>query len=108
MRAFQVFVEEVFHALDQLGPLPRPIPLRLCLNDVERGQHCADHRLPLERVNRLVSVIAADAWWAEAVAQQLAGCEIEEAMRVIHDAAALIVDPDGAIHHVNGYEEYLA
>jgi thiamine biosynthesis lipoprotein ApbE len=64
--------------------------------------------LPLERVNRLVSVIAADAWWAEAVAQQLAGCEIEEAMRVIHDAAALIVDPDGAIHHVNGYEEYLA
>ena len=76
----------------------------------ERAHHLIDPLtgLPHERVAALVSVVAADAWWAEAVTKQIVGVDPARAGDLLQDASALMVSDDGTIHHVGGMEEYLA
>jgi thiamine biosynthesis lipoprotein len=62
--------------------------------------------VPYDRMARLVSVLAADAWWAEASTKQIAGLVPAQAAGVLIEAAALIVDADGEHHAVNGIEAY--
>ena len=62
--------------------------------------------LPYERMAQLVSVIAADAWWADAATKQIAGLAPEQAAGVLIEASALIVDANGDHHAVNGIEAY--
>ena len=57
-----------------------------------------------------VSVLAAEAWWAEVLAKAafLAGPEAGAALIDEHGAAALLIDDDGATHHAGAMETFLA
>lgn len=62
--------------------------------------------LPCARIARLVSVVAAEAWWAEVCTKQIAGLEPKSAEGVLFEAAAVIVDPFGTTHLLSGMEKY--
>jgi FAD:protein FMN transferase len=64
--------------------------------------------LPYESMAKLISVIAADAWWAEASTKQIAGVPVEEAAGLLTEAAALVVDRGNSIHMLNDWERYAA
>ena len=64
--------------------------------------------LPYSSIARLISCVAAEAWWAEACTKQIAGLDPEEAAGVLVEAAALIVDASGETHLLRGMEEYAA
>jgi thiamine biosynthesis lipoprotein len=64
--------------------------------------------LPYGSMARLISVIAADAWWAEASTKQIAGVPVADAAGLLTEAAALVVADDGSMHMINGWERYTA
>lgn len=64
--------------------------------------------LPYPSVARLLSVVAADAWWAEVCTKQIAGLTPQEATGLLRNASALMVDASGVTHLLRGMEEYAA
>ena len=78
-----------------------------------RGDETAHHLLdpvtggPHVEPAALITVVAADAWWAEAVTKQLVGLAPVDAEDLVHEAAALIIDLEGNQHFIGGMEKYL-
>jgi len=64
--------------------------------------------LPYRSVARLVSVVAADAWWAEACTKHIAGLAPQEAAAVLRNASALMVDASGETHLLREMEAFAA
>jgi thiamine biosynthesis lipoprotein len=86
-------------------------PLRRTWRRGERRvHHLLDPRsgMPYDSPAHLVSVVAADAWWAEATTKQLIGASPDEAGGLLIDATALMVTPDGVIHLIGPMQDYLA
>lgn len=64
--------------------------------------------LPYDRIAQLVSVVATDAWWAEACTKQIVGLAPQQAERVLHEAVALMVDASGKTRMLSGMERFAA
>lgn len=71
--------------------------------------HLLDPRtgLPHQGPVVLATVIAAEAWWAEALTKQLFGTDPRDAENLLHGAPALLVTEDGSRHLVGGMEDYI-
>ncbi len=74
-----------------------------------RRHHVIDPRTghPAHTPVALVTVIAGEGWWAEALATQLFLTDPEAWPRVVGDAAAMVVERDGRRHLLGSMKEFL-
>ena len=75
----------------------------------DRCHHVIDPRTgrPADGSARTATVVAGDAWWAEALATQLLLAAPHERAEVVGDRAGLVVDHDGHVHLLGSIGRYL-